>query len=197
MPYVDFKAIREDVSITRAAEILKLKLHPEKGKLRGQCPACQGDDRALVITPERGLFHCFTASEGGSCLDLVMHVTGVDLREAADFLVPHTRVDHSSPQPKAEEKKVRRDEPKKEVPFDPTSFAEKLGYSDDVKSLGISEDEAKALAVGQHRGKVYAAMRYESGAVAGFLCVQDGKLKLPKNLLPDATPNVVKFPKRA
>ena len=34
-------------------------------------------------------------------------------------------------------------------------------------------------------------MRYGGGTIAGFLHVAGGKIVLPKNLLPDAAPNVV------
>ena len=65
------------------------------------------------------------------------------------------------------------------------------------EALGLTEEQAKALGIGVHRGRVYCAMRYGSGTVAGFLHVPGGKIILPKNLLPDVAPNVVRFPKRA
>lgn len=191
MAYVDFKEIKAQVSIKQAAEILNLKVKPSKNQLRGACPACnQGDDRALVITPERGLFYCFAAKEGGDCLALVQHITGLELKEAAEFLVPHTRKVHNAPQPTAERKEVNKE------PFDPVAFQSKLEYTPEIEALGISEEDAKALCVGVNRGRTYIAMRYASGTVAGFAHVAGGKFILPKNLLPDAAPNVVRFQKR-
>jgi len=70
-------------------------------------------------------------------------------------------------------------------------------YTENVEALGITEEQAKALGIGENRGHVYCAMRYESGAIAGFLHLAAGKLVLPKNLLPDQVPNVVPFQKRA
>jgi hypothetical protein len=69
--------------------------------------------------------------------------------------------------------------------MDPTAFAEKLEHTAEVEALGITEEQAKALPIGIHRGRVCSAMCYKRGTVAGFLHVAAGKIVLPKNLLPN------------
>jgi hypothetical protein len=49
----------------------------------------------------------------------------------------------------------KRVEAKTERHFDPVGFAAKLQYSDEVKALGLTEDEAKAAYVGSYKGHVY------------------------------------------
>jgi DNA primase len=192
MPYIDFQEVKAKVRIDDAAQKLGLALKESKNQFRGACPSCNsGGDRALVITPERGLFFCFSAKVGGDCLALVQHITGIDVQEAAQFLLPQDEP-HSAPSPA--KKAPQKAASKPPTPFDPAAFAEKLEYSSEVEALGISEDDAKALGLGHYRGKTYIAMRYDTGDIAGFAAVEGAKL--PSKLLPQVH-NVVAFPKRA
>ena len=59
MPFIDFADVNARVSIEEAAEKVGLNLKPSAGKLRCPCPVHGGGDRAIVITPEKGLFCCF------------------------------------------------------------------------------------------------------------------------------------------
>src|ERR1700709_1781348 len=108
MPYLDFKAIKAAVSIEEAANLLKLSLKKSGNQLRGGCPACGNDDeRILAIAPARGLFYCFDAQIGGDCIALVQHITGLDVKDAAEYLAPHSREEpHSSPSPEGRKGEV-------------------------------------------------------------------------------------------
>ena len=56
MPFVDFAELKTRVSIEQAMQMLGLKLVPHGSQHRGACPACEtGGDRALVVTPAKGL----------------------------------------------------------------------------------------------------------------------------------------------
>jgi hypothetical protein len=68
--------------------------------------------------------------------------------------------------------------------FDPTAFGAKLEYTEEVEALGITEDDAIALGIGFYRGKLYQALRYENGDVAGYSSFANGEFKLPPRLLP-------------
>ena len=79
MPFIDFADVKARVSIEDAAEKLGLALKPSAGKLRCPCPVHGGGDRAMVITPEKGLFCCFGSrpSTGGDQIQLVAHVKDI------------------------------------------------------------------------------------------------------------------------
>lgn len=181
MPYTDFKAVKAAVSIEDAANLLKLFLKKSGNQLRGGCPACGNDDeRILAITPARGLFYCFDAKTGGDCIALVQHITGLDVKDAAEYLVPHSREEpHSSPSPKQEAKKA---DPRQ---FDPAAFASKLSFSEDVAALGLSEADAKRLGIGWHpqRKAVYFPQKDDTGFICGFIGWKDGKLVMPPRWL--------------
>ena len=197
MPYVDFKAIKEAVSIEDAANLLNLSLKKSGNQLRTSCPACKpGDERILVITPGRNLFYCFDAKVGGDCIALVQHITGLDAKDAASYLAPQerTRSAESPRTSKATVPQAARAEttaPKKE--FDPVAFAAKLSFTDEVAELGISEEDATRLQIGFTRGKVYFPVRNEDGSISGFVGYADGQLKMPPQWIGT---NVVKL-KRA
>jgi DNA primase len=57
------------------------------------CPFHEGDDTpSLKITPDKGLWNCFGCDAGGSAVDLVMRMDGLDVAEARKKLlrrVPH------------------------------------------------------------------------------------------------------------
>lgn len=175
MPFIDFKEVKRTVSIEQAASILNLTLKPSGSQQRGPCPACgDKDPRILAITPSRGLFYCFSSKQGGDCLALVQHITGLDVQDAAAYLSP-TGAAHNSPVP--EQKKAAAT--KKEVEFNPAAFAAKLVFSDEVAALGLTEQDAVRLGIGFTRGRVYFPMKDDTGFIAGFIGYADGELKMP------------------
>jgi len=87
MPYIDFADLKSRITIVQAATWLVLTLKPSGSQQRGACPACNtGGDRALVITPERGLFYCFPAKIGGDLIKLVAHIKACTQTEAAQLI---------------------------------------------------------------------------------------------------------------
>jgi hypothetical protein len=85
---IEFAELKQSVPIERAAEWLGLQLKKSGGQLRGPCPVCkEGGDRALVVTPSKGLFYCFgKCHKGGDAITLAAMVRGSSLRDAAEFL---------------------------------------------------------------------------------------------------------------
>src|SRR5215204_6229260 len=90
MPYVSFADLKGRLTIDQVAiGFLGLKLAPSGNQLRGMCPVCEGDKRGLAVTPEKGLFNCFSASKGGDLISLAAHVLQVPPREAAVAIDKH------------------------------------------------------------------------------------------------------------
>lgn len=194
MPYIDFQEVKRRVSIHEAAQKLGLMLKQEKNQWRGMCPSCQaGGDRALVLTPERGLFYCFAAKAGGDCIALVAHITGVDAQEAAHFLLPEEQELTRPQKPGVPSAPASTAAPpvgtsKRPEGFDADAYLDKLDYQhDQVKALGLTEEEARELGVGFsstgfHRNTLVFAVRWPSGEIAGFMAAEN--IKFPKRLQP-------------
>ena len=87
MKYLDFVALKEQLPIDRAIDLLGLELKQRNGQWRGPCPACQsGGERALVITPAKNAFYCFGGRIGGDVIALAAHIRVCSMKDAAAFL---------------------------------------------------------------------------------------------------------------
>lgn len=86
MPFIDFGALKQRVSIEQTVQLLGLELRPQGSQLRGACPVCRSADRALVVTPVKQLFYCFAAQAGGDQIALVAHIRSCSTQDAAAFL---------------------------------------------------------------------------------------------------------------
>jgi DNA primase len=195
----DFQLIKEQVTIEAAAQFLNLELRSQGAALRGACLACKtGGDRALVVTPSKGLFYCFSAGIGGDLITLWGHIEKCSPadsgRQIADtFGVGNggtsAPVRTSAPvhSPKADRSPNEKREPTRQ--FDPNDYLSKLTYSEELEALGISEADAQALGIGfvntgLHRGRIAIALRWPSGEIAGFGSVEGGTIKLPNKFIP-------------
>jgi DNA primase len=175
--FYDYEDIKATVRIEQAMVWLKLTFHKEGEHWRGVCPACGGDDdRALVIHPVRHVFHCKTADYGGSVLDLVMHVKGMRLKEAAKFLIEH--------RDKKPEKKVEKKVEEPTEGFQPLKGL--LFEHEDVQALGLSAEDAERLGIGYcvrgyYKGHIVAPIRTDTGHLVVYAIISDAK-KLPEKL---------------
>ena len=80
---MDFVALKQRLSSEQAAVSLGSNTKPGGSQLRAACPNCkQGGERAIVITPEKGLFYCFPGKKAGDAIELVCHVKGVSQKDA-------------------------------------------------------------------------------------------------------------------
>lgn len=153
---------------------------------------CQGDERALAITPSKGVYFCHMGQVGGDCIALVGHILGLGMKDAAEWLqetLPQQQAPRAAP---SKPKDVRQ----AEFPFDPNAFAAKLTYGPEVKALGLSEETAKLYRIGMHRGRLYIPLCPSDVDPPAYVQQDEqGALKLPDKWL---TPrNVVQFKRGA
>ena len=87
-PYVDFAALKARIRIEEVIPVLGLTMKGNQ-QLRGPCPYCKGDPRALAINIDKQGFYCHSRSKGGDVIALTAHVRGTSQREAALFLQDH------------------------------------------------------------------------------------------------------------
>ena len=178
MPFIDFAEVKSRVSIEEAAEKLGLVLKPSAGKLRCACPVHSGGDRAIVITPEKGLFCCFGSrpSSGGDQIQLVAHIKCIDVQDAAVFLggtVPLAR-NKTPPQNNKSSSTVPTSPPGRKPGFDVAAYAAKLDPgAPALASLGISAETLKDWKAGfsnsgTNRGRLAIALHDRSGTTIGF-----------------------------
>jgi hypothetical protein len=140
---IDYKSLRERVSLHQGIQYLGLKAIEKNGTFRTACPACRrGGDRALAITPMKG-WSCWANGgnrPGASGLDatsLVAHVKGVTNHNAAIELIRHYAVEKEPRAPSPAPKQVREARP-----------LDYLTYTEAVEGLGISEETCREWGAG-------------------------------------------------
>ncbi len=171
----NFAQIKATTSIEQVMVWLKLKFHKEGSGWRATCPVCDGAERSLAIDIEENHFYCHEAHEGGSVLDLVMHVKGVSLIDAAKFI---------------EKSKAAKKEPEPS----PAPAANGDGFKalahlshdhKDVQAMGFPPEVATALGIGfASRGlmksHVAIPLRTEQGTLVGYIGLPpDTEAKVP------------------
>ncbi|MDA9009576.1 CHC2 zinc finger domain-containing protein [Alphaproteobacteria bacterium] len=175
MAYLNFDEIKNANPIDKVMETLGLELIKSGKGYRGKCPSCESDnDRNLVITPDKGVYYCFADGNGGDQIQLVSHIKGIGVKEAAQSLA-------GTPDTTKKKKKENR-------PSDGFKPLDYLQHDHDaVEAVGFSADDAKALGVGYAprglmRGTVAVPVRLEDGKLVGYLGITEAKLPNNWNL---------------
>jgi DNA primase len=182
---IDFVKLKQTLSIDRAAELLGLHLKKHGGQLRGPCPICkEGGDRALAVTPSRGLYYCFgKCRTGGDMITLAAGVRGCSPREGAEFLAEKSGVaklatngSNSSPQPTLGEGKLK-----------PLDYLE--GEHELVQALGVSQQTAAHFEAGYApkgimRGRLAIPLHDQAGVLLAY-CGRALKGESPTLLFPN------------
>lgn len=99
-PFVDFKALKERVSIEdvlRSYGLLE-ELKRSNDTLSGRCPIHKGTSTtSFKVSLSRNIWNCFGPCQGGNILDLVAQLEHVEIREAALLIAERFNVQPASP----------------------------------------------------------------------------------------------------
>lgn len=169
MSYLDFEAIKADHPIDKVAERLGLSLKQSGKQHRGKCPICEGGgDRNLVVTPEKGVYYCFTEAKGGDVIALVGHVRGLSAKDAAAWIAGDTPERETVPR-----------ERRGERGFKPLDYLDPDHEA--VAAVGFNPGDARALGIGYAprgvlRGTVAVPVRHADGTIAGYIGIQEARL---------------------
>jgi DNA primase len=189
--FVDFAEVKARCSIEQAAKLLGLQCTEERNQWRAPCPACgNGGPRAIVITPAKGLFHCFPSKAGGDQIALVSHVKNVSQKDAAALMLGQ------SSSGTVQDGKVPNG-----TTVPPHDHFPQLDYLEFdhvvVESLGIDASTAEALGIGyagkgMMKGYVAVPVRLSTGELTGYIGITEGKVPKEFHLS-----RVVTFPKKS
>ena len=88
---VDFKELRQRITIEQACAMLDVPLKKSGAQLRGSCPICSNaSDRCFVVTPAINRFWCFgDCQSGGDVIELVAQARKLSHKDAAKLLADH------------------------------------------------------------------------------------------------------------
>jgi DNA primase len=87
MPGIDYRQLRQRVSMTEVLELIGFRATRQRGsQLRGPCPipGCPSpSDPDFSVQVDRQVYHCFACHSQGNVLDLWAAVQGLPLHQAA------------------------------------------------------------------------------------------------------------------
>src|SRR5580704_3384960 len=95
MTFIDFQALKQQVTIEQVVAMLGLRMKKSGNQWRGPCPACRsGGDRALAVNTGKQAFYCFPSKACGDLIALTAHIRGISpgkdgQREAAEIVARH------------------------------------------------------------------------------------------------------------
>jgi CHC2 zinc finger len=180
---VDFQDLKARVSIEQIVQMLGLTMKKNGQQLRGPCTACRsGGDRALAVNTGNKYF-CFSEKKGGDQISLAAHILGVDVKQAAERIADHFKVEtqhrsstNSTPQ----------------APRQKTEGCPELDYldpiDDAVEAVGLPPAVADLIGAGfaskgTQRGRVLVPLRTKEGDLLGYMGI--GLDKEPVYFFPD------------
>jgi len=87
----DIERLKRNVSILHicADHGIELQRHGRSDYI-GNCPLHDDEKPSFVVTPGKNLWHCMGCDKGGSVIDLVMELDGLDFRQAVEKLITST-----------------------------------------------------------------------------------------------------------
>jgi DNA primase len=81
--WVDFKTIKQAVTIGQVLDHYGVKLKKSGKELRGRCPIHQGDGTdSFHVSTDKNAFHCFSCQAKGNILDFVAAMEKCSVRDA-------------------------------------------------------------------------------------------------------------------
>ena len=159
----DIAAVRERSPIDEVVgEYLQLK-NAGGGSLKGLCPFHEEKTPSFNVTPARGLFYCFSCSEGGDAIKFVQKIDGLSFVEAVERLAGRAGIDLRYEQggyvPGQEQSQRRRliDAHRAAAEF----YAERLGGSDAAHARAFLAERGFELADAQRFGVGYSPKAWE------------------------------------
>ncbi len=161
----------------RIVILLGLTLKRSGDTFRGPCSACgSGGERAIVITPAKGLFYCWSAHQGSDLIALAAHICKTDAKGAAAWLAGNSDNSSRDKSPKGTIPRTEDERSLKPLEREHDHIA--------VEALGFSAEDAVALGIsyanrGIMRGHIAVPIRLEDGTLAGYIGITEAKLPPP------------------
>lgn len=160
----DIERIKERLNIVDVVSEY-VKLTKAGTQYKGRSPFTQEKTASFFVSPDRGLFHCFSSGKGGDMITFIQEVEGLDFSGSLKFLAERAGIELTG-----KTDGTSRDEKKRlyDVLDEATTFFEKhLSQKDSVKEYvmgrGITEDTIKHFRIGYALGEWRALFDHLTG----------------------------------
>ena len=138
-----------------------VELHKAGKNFKGKSPFSAEKTPSFYVSPDRGMYYCFSTSQGGDIFNFVQAMEGVDFKEALKQLADKAGVELVPEDPK---KKTEREKAysimDEAVKFYVDKLEEESEALEYLKKRGVKDEkvcilECKAIQILQCWGKVY------------------------------------------
>lgn len=102
--YVKERIKESDIVSIIEAEGVELK--KEGGRYKCCCPFHGEKTPSFVVSPDRGMYHCFGCGRSGDAISFVMERRGMTFYEAVEYLAGRLRIDYEKREPTPEEREA-------------------------------------------------------------------------------------------
>ena len=91
IPEGEIERLKRNISIEEVCRERGIRLDRHGSRdLIGKCPFHEDKNPSFVVSPDKNLFHCLGCDVGGSVIDLVMKLDGIEFKEAVQKLLAST-----------------------------------------------------------------------------------------------------------
>lgn len=160
--WVDFKTIKQTITITQVLHHYGITLKASGSELRGRCPIHQGDGtQSFHASIDKNAFHCFSCGAKGNVLDFVAAMEKCSVGEAALKIQSWFQISATEPSSTAAQSLPTDSQPAKEEAGEsgernkPLSFRLKGidHHHAYLESRGIDRKTAERCGAGFYSGK--------------------------------------------
>lgn len=143
----DVQRIKDSLDIeTVVSDYVELK---QAGQyLKGKSPFTDERDPSFYVSPEKGLYHCFSSGQGGDMFTFIQEMEGVEFREALKLLADRAGVQLSGGSGDTGKKQRLRKVLKEAVTFFQNQLADSQPAQEYLKTRGITEKTAETFQLG-------------------------------------------------
>jgi DNA primase len=143
----DVQRVKDNLDITTVvSDYVELK---QAGQyLKGKSPFTDERDPSFYVSPEKGLYHCFSSGQGGDMFTFIQEMEGVEFREALKLLADRAGVQLSGSSGDAGKKQRLRKVVKEAVSFYRNQLATSDTAQDYLQTRGITDSTAEAFQLG-------------------------------------------------
>jgi DNA primase len=160
----DVQQIKERLDITDVvSDYVDLK---QAGQyLKGKSPFTDEKDPSFYVSPEKGLYHCFSSGQGGDVFTFIQEVEGVAFREALSLLADRAGVTLSGDDGSTGKRKRLREIVAEAQDFYTDKLKDSSSAQEYLQERGITKKTAERFSLGYAPDSWQAVLNYlqESG----------------------------------
>lgn len=143
----DVQRVKDNLDITTVVSDY-VELTQAGQYLKGKSPFTDERDPSFYVSPEKGLYHCFSSGQGGDMFTFIQEMEGVEFREALKLLADRAGIEITGGDGNAGRKQRLRKIVKEAVEFFQDQRKSSQSAQSYLESRGITDETAETFQLG-------------------------------------------------